>query len=321
MTTFDQIRTAVDAAEAAANAEADAWQTRHTADLATIADLRAQIAKLTHPQPQAKTVFGIDVSTLGESKPWAQIVTDHRKLYGSLPHVRVFSSGKPPAWQALAGLNGVDKPVVSFKTWDATAFKALLDGIPADWPELWICHYHEPEDNAKKSGNPAFIASYLSVYAAMNAARKAHPNGGKVRLVKIFMWFQEVIAKQPGCTWQEFHGGQTFIDAHGWDCYSPTWGAWASRYATPAELFAPAVAAAKATGIPWCVPELGAVRQAWDTDGAGRAAAITSWAAYCRANGALWVNWWCSHGNAGTGEDYHLEADPKALAAWKALAG
>lgn len=311
---------ALQAAASAAAAAGQALQAQVAALQAQVASQAAEIAQLeAQLQQQAPvTAFGLDVSTLGDTRTFAQIVAAHRAL-APLTHVRVFSSGNPPARSSLTAVVG-DRPVSSFKTWNLAAFNAWMGGITGD--EEWACYFHEPEDDAKKSGDPAtWIKNYLSVYAAMDAARKAHPNGAKVRLVKILMWYQEVPAKQAGATWAEFHGGQSFVDAFGWDCYSPTWSPWDTRYATPQELFDPAIAASKATGIPWAVTELGAVVQSWDANGAARGKAITAWCDYAKANGALWVNWWCSAGNAGTGEDYHLEHSAPSLAAWQAIAG
>jgi hypothetical protein len=266
------------------------------------------------------------VSKLSETDTIPQIIAKHRVTYGpTLPHIRLFSSGKIDQWTDPdpKALVAGDKACFSFKTWDLASFNSFMDGIPAGFNEVWVCHWHECEDDAKKSGDiPTFIKNYLNVYAQMDAARKAHRNGSKVKFVKIFMFYQEVIVKQAGCTWKEFHGGQNFVDAIGFDCYSPA--AWANqgdRYATPVELFGELQAAGKATGIPICVPELGAQLAKTDTNGTRRAAAIQGYVDYAKANNFLWVNWWCSNGNVGSSFDFRLENDAAALAIWRKAMG
>lgn len=273
------------------------------------------------PPPVSSTQFGIDVSTLSETDSLQTVIAKHRATWGAaLPHIRVFSGGTISQWTDPIPkvLVPGDKPVFSFKQWDLASFNSFMDGIPAGFNEVWVCHYHEPEDDAKKSGDVAnFIKNYLNVYAQLDAARKAHKNGPKVKLVKIFMYYQEVTAKQVGCTWNEFHGGQSFVDALGFDCYNPAnWANQQNRYATPDELFGELLAAHKATGIPFCVPELGSILAANDTNGKNRAAAIAGWVKYLQDNGCLWANWWCSNGNVGSGFDYRLENDTYAKPIW-----
>jgi len=271
---------------------------------------------------KSNTEFGVDPSSLGETKTLSQVITDHKLAFnGPLPHVRIFSSGKPSLWTIpeVSVLVPEDKPCFSFKQWDLAAFNKFMDGIPKNYPEVWVCYYHEPEDDAKRSGNIAgFIKNYLSVYAEMDKARKAHPNGKKVKLVKIMMHYQQVMARTEGCTWREFHGGQMFVDALGWDCYNPTFGIWKNRYATAQELFDGPITMSKETGIPWCIPELGSIKLSNDIDGSMRAIAMKSWIDYLKGNDCLWANWWCSNGNVGKGINYHLDADNLALSVWSA---
>lgn len=265
------------------------------------------------PAPLPATAFGVDISPVGAGQTYAQLAASHRATYGALPHVRVFSPGTPITGLP-AGLHAADHPVYSFKQWDAAAFGKWMDSLT---DTAWVSYYHEPEDNAKRSGDPAaFIASWQQVYRDMDAARKANPHGHYVKIIPVFMWYQEVIAKQAGVTMTDFLHGVTGIDAIGIDSYSPTWGEWKTRYATAPELFDPIIATAKTLGVPWAAPELGAVQGAWDTDGSALANAITSYKAYVKAHGGLWANWWDAIG--AQGESFALTGKP--LAAWKAAA-
>ncbi|MGZ6801282.1 MAG: hypothetical protein ACXVGR_15900, partial [Mycobacteriaceae bacterium] len=126
------------------------------------------------PKPAASTVFGVDVSNLASSKTWQQLADEHRAEFGALPHVREFSP-TTPLTAHQPGVLPSDHGVMSFKSWDAAAFTKWMNSLTA---ESWVSYFHEPEDNAKKSGDvAAFIASWQQVYREMDAARKANPNG------------------------------------------------------------------------------------------------------------------------------------------------
>jgi len=308
-----------DALIAAAEAAADELQTlaAANADLsAQNALLRAQLEAMTG----TRTQFGINLSTLSpETKTWQQLVTDHRGLYGGpLTHIRLFSAGYPMLWSndRVKPLTGADIPVFSFKQISRASFDTWMSGIPADWPEVWACFWHEVEADAQKSTDrAAFMTRYLGAYDLMDEARKAHPNGHKVKLVKILLWYSQVMDPATKGNWQDFHAGQKFVDALGMDCYS--YQAWLSkdRYATAEELLGPLAAIGQQSGLPVCVPELGGTLAATDTDGSRRAAAIQSWVDYARDHGFLWANWWCAQG--GAGRNHHLDAYPSNVTVWR----
>jgi len=283
----------------------------------------AALAAAPRPLPDATFCqFGIDIALLGTTNTFPQELNDHRPVYNNLdfPHVRIFAD-TPVTWSdaRYQACRVGDKPVQSFKTWNLPAFNAWMTSIPANVPEAWICYFHEPEDNIKTG--PLTPTQYRNTYQNMHNARVNHANGNKVRLVKIFMRYQQVIVPTPQTDWHNLHGGQMFVDALGMDCYDSK-AALDNGYLTGPELLGEARSMGAETGLNWCVPEIGAVLSGTDP-GSGRYQAMKNeWVPYLKATRdgagpALWANWWCAAGNEGSGKDYHLDTYPGALQVWR----
>lgn len=301
-----------------------------TADAATIAEL--------HAQPAARaTSFSADPD-INAGKYQAVSA----ELGAPLAHVRCFDStrGILTAWaQCKNGLPlTAPQPVLSFKRWVPSEFQTFLSAVDRD---VWVAYFHEPEGDAAKKGNAAAApAAYLAAYAAMQTARTGHPNGHRVKLVKILTSYRQdgMYPFGPNTAWQAYHGwtrtgtswtgrGQTFIDAYGWDVYGDT-----ATQAVPAgviptaqKLLGPlkamhdSILATDKVNIPWCVPELGiGIPANGKVTDDKMLAFVTDAITYCKSNGALWVNWWWTPKQPAEVMAHPLTPLPKSLAAWAA---
>lgn len=99
-----------------------------------------------------------------------------------------------------------------------------------------------------------------------------------------------------------------------WDCYADSW---RTTYPDPATFLRLPFEAARGTGRPLYVAELGAARLSSDRSGTGRAAWIRDVVAGLREGGAAYVAWWNDLGTGGT--DFRLSDKPSADAWREAL--
>lgn len=304
------------------------------ADQATIAQQAALIAQLEAGQ-QTGTVFGFDVSNLGtDSKLTEQQKLDsHRSLLGAgdAQHVReFFNPGQTLTWNTprLNALGPGDSVVISMKDHPArNGFAAFDKNRPDKFRQrpgqVIYAYHHECEAEwAKATNKAAWIADYTSAYQALADGLVANGTGTQHDVVKILLWYSQVIASATKGSWDTFHAGQNF-GLLGMDCYH--YQAWLNRtsggkpvgrYATPDELFGPLVAM-KSSGLDVCAPEWGGTLANSDTDGSARAKAITDGGAYLKQHGVVWANWWCAQGSPG--RNHHLEQAASNVAAYKGL--
>lgn len=192
----------------------------------------------------------------------------------------------------------------SFKDSPTSALlKPWFDAIPAAVKRVKLTIHHEPEGDLP-------IATYQADWATLRAFRDSHPNGHKVELVEDLTLYAEIHGKGP---WSAWWSGKA--DKLAWDCYRNAIAG--DSYPDPAVLFATPVAAWKATGVGWMVPEFGGDRISTDTTGAGRAAWMRACVAYAAAHGCEAIAWFCEPGTTSKAVDgYHLDKCPLELAAW-----
>ena len=285
------------------------------------------------PQPKS-TVFSFDISNLGNDAKLneAQKINSHKQLYGvdNVQNIRVFFNAVSSVnWnnERLAALTNKDSCLISFKSWDRVAFRKLLASTPEKFRQrpgqVQWAYWHEFEGDWKSASNKTqFLNNFLTAYKEMAEELDASQwdTQSSDDVVKIFLWYSQMIDGATKGQWQQFIGGQQFGKI-GMDCYN--YAGWLSkgRYATPEELLGVLIQMGKETGLPICVPEWGGELAAGDT-GAGLAKAIAAQGEYMKANNVLFANWWCAQGSKdpqGNVREHHLDNVPAALAEMKKL--
>lgn len=217
------------------------------------------------------------------------------------------------------------KTVIPAQTADWRSFKdmpsaadlnQLLDGLQVP---MWLTYRHE-HDNGKSSieqskvARADLFARWRDIYDIIDA----HPNRALVTVMPIqtLQWTTATTGPdriKGDNDWRTWWPGVG--DGMGWDCYVDSW---APRYPDVEEFFRLPFEAAAGVGRPLWVPELGSVRLAGDTTGAGRAAWIADAVAYLRERDCYGVAWWCALGT--NDRDFHLSDQPSADA-WRTAIG
>lgn len=260
---------------------------------------------------KASTIFGIDPYVSDGSYGLIQ-----PEFGCPLYFARCFDGGTGilTAWNtAKAQIPKTSLPAISFKVWSPADFQTFLGGLDRT---TWVCFFHEPEGDFNKGNTTASPANLISVYAAMDAARKAHANGHYVKLFKALTSYRQPgqYPFGPATAWQAYHGwsynsttrtwegtGQTFIDAFGWDTYIDPLNATKGIVPTGAQLIGPlktmhdTILYQDGVDVPWCAPELGIfVPSSGVISESALSTAVADYVQFCQNNGALWVNWWWS---------------------------
>jgi hypothetical protein len=320
----------LEATNAALVARVAADQATIDAQQAKIAALEAQLA------PKRTTQFGIDLSDLGPDQPLteAQKVSSHRALGLPLTHVRVFFGTSVPSWsseriKALDPTKG-DSILISTLSRDVAGMTTFLKNTPDEWRgHVEVAHGHEREADLLAAANPT---AAVNDWLAGNLEKATMLDGlgswgySSDDLVKILLWFSQVIDPKCKGTQERFYGGQDF-GKWGMDCYHyQYWLNALDRYATPAELFDPVIDFAAQIGRPCVVPEWGGTLAKTDTDGTRRAQAIAEGGAYLQAKGVVHANWWCGAGSKDASQptgwrNHHLDVARSNVDAFLSLAG
>jgi hypothetical protein len=319
----------------AAQVELGTTKTKLTEANARINVLLARIAELEARLPKPTTVFSFDVSSLGSDANLSETtkINSHKALFGvdNVQNLReFFNSVAATKWNSarLSALTEKDGALISFKAWDRLAFRKLLASTPEKFRQrkgqIKWAFWHEFEGDWKTAADkPGWTANFLKVYAEMADELDASPWDIQSRddLVKIFLWYSQVIDGATKGQWKQFIGDQKF-GMIGMDCYHyQAWGA-KGRYATSEELFGPLVEMGKETGLPICVPEWGGELASGD-GGAGLAKAIAEGGEFQKKNGILFSNWWCATGSIDAvtkkPRDHHVDNVPAAKAALASL--
>jgi hypothetical protein len=148
---------------------------------------------------------------------------------------------------------------------------------------IWGVFHQEPEGDLPS-------ADYKAGCLALENILAAHPNGHLVDRVSKLMLYAELHGKGPWDAW--LTGTEDVLAV---DCYLE---AAATSYTNPADFFKPVIDEAALLGIPFAVPEFGAVALASDTDGSGLAKWYTDCINYLKSQGCLMVNFWVAQGTS-----------------------
>jgi hypothetical protein len=266
------------------------------------------------PAAQAAIVrtmhIGVDITVnTSPTLSLQQVYQHHRATYkGQLGgRTKFFSpTGIDRAYHNMAaawsGISDERRPRLCFKSWDLAAFNVVMDNMTSTWDAVY---YQEPQDNGASGVPAAQPAEYQRVYAAMDQARAAHPNGHYVWLLKDLGAYRETSNIVSGYTWKNYDGGQKFNRMLvGGDCYSPKT---LSKPRTSAYMFQWLVDWRSASGIPFTVAEFGVAKTLKGSTftQAQRASVIQGHLDWLRANECRSVNYWCD-GDTGDG-DWSLE--------------
>lgn len=286
---------------AAAEANDAATQQALAAALAEIAALQAQLAGL-----QCQVGIDISLNAPSTASTYAGEVAAARVLFNTLgDHTKCFSTGNIKAAmanRAAMGLHADERhQVVCFKSIDPADINNAFASLTED---TWFVYMQE-------SNRICPPATTTAGYKQVDALRKAHPNGARVKLLLNLSTYREVMAPQPGERWQDYALPlQGILDGIGGDAYATPdltlkW--------NPAQQLGWLVTASHQMGIPWCVPEHGVMVPTGGSE-ADAAKAYTDTVAYCRANGCAWLNYWWSSG----GFNWRHPADSPLTAALRA---
>ena len=300
MSTWDAIRAAVDAAEAADNAEFDAWQQtvaglkqQVTDANTTIADLRAQLAAL---QPTIK--WGSSVMPHpGETYPQALARVD-KALAPEI--IRFFIPGtNGPSWPTQTGTRPL---VISFKLPPADVIAGKVDAqlkafFAATTQLTYWSYWHEPEND---NLDPA---QYRQAWAHIAAI--ARTSGKPLRGVLILM---EFTLRAKNRNWQDWHEADA-VDVLGFDCY------WRPGR-TAADVYARPRSVAVAAGKPWAVCETSA--SSTETTPAQRQQVLHDMAHDLATVKPLPEFVCFFDSDPGPGFHWQVSDDPASAAAWKA---
>lgn len=220
------------------------------------------------------------------------------KKYPKLRYTRVFAQpggGMP----SIANIPAQVLPHCSFK--DVPTPALVNPWLTALNRAVCLTYNHEPEGDLSPT-------DYKAGWKVLANLVNASPNGHYVTLVEVFTRYAQVHGKQTPwgpATWQNLWTGQAAI--MGWDCYLESN---ATSFPPPALFFSGLIESAKICGVPFIVPELGALPMPFDPTGSQAAAWLTACANYVQSAGGLIISAWDNG-------DYTLTGKP--LAAWQAV--
>jgi hypothetical protein len=232
-------------------------------------------------------------------------LAQYTSQFGHMPVVRVYNSGLPQPWPGNAGANNSDV-AVSFKALprtvlsgaDDAALTAFFRGAPTNHT-VWWTYFHEPENDIASGSFTA--ADYRAAWVHIAALARAVHNP---RLNATLILMSYTLNPVSHRNFDDYYPGGSVIDTLGWDGYPVP----RTSPVAPAIFMGPAVAKSRSLGKPFAFAEFGM------TSATGRAAWLTSVAAYLRANGAVYGTYF----NATVGGNYVL-TDAASQAAWRAV--
>lgn len=246
--------------------------------------------------------FGLDISV--NLEPGVSIGTRYQQVtaaygHGLGAHTKFFDGGAGwgASWSNMLAMgwghkSGEVEPVFCAKSHTDAAFNTLMGNLTQT---SWMVYFQEPEDDMQRG--TLSLSAWRAVYFRLDTLRKAHPNGHLVKLLGDANGYSEEDAPNPAYTWQTLYSGLP-LDALGADIYDDAWRAasWTAKWALD-----PLANAAKALGLPWCLPEVGVDLSTKTADtpaaAAGRVQQVVN---YCKADpSCLWANYW-EDGGAGT---------------------
>lgn len=287
---------------------------------------------LTRRQLLGATLLGVAAGALSEGPVAMTSTTTTSKLqvgmtvdpsayttYGQFPNVkgsRIFSppGGGLKSWtsSAVTGLPAGVEPWFSAK--DYPSDSALVAWIKAATRPARFSWWHERDnDGGTHADRMDFFAKQrhlAAVFASVPDSKVTFMSPPQT-LQWTAMASTSSKAKGDG-DWRLWWPGSGVGST--WDCYADSW---RTTYPDPQTFLALPFEAAKGTGRPLYVAELGAARLSSDRTGSGRAAWIRDVVAGLREGGAAYVAWWNDLGTGGT--DFRLTDKPSADAWREAL--
>lgn len=167
-------------------------------------------AHITHFGGNPKVMWGCKLFVNGAigtgETSWT--VTTQIPFYVSQQHDNLIAAGQPT--QAARW----NFPLTHcFKSYTTSAFNAWMTAIPSWITEVRVCYQQEADRSSSTpvKGSPWPVLDYLNVYAQMEAARRIHANGAKVRLLKCLTSFKQIEEYHAGFTANDYYGiGQTW---------------------------------------------------------------------------------------------------------------
>ena len=215
-------------------------------------------------------------------------------------------------------------PHVSWKDWDSaaaarTGVTAFLDGLtgaagifPAGEdaePLAVLTWMHEPEPKGIDA------ALYRRNWWDLGGIVGDHPNGELVDLVAIqtLQWTESTKPGKGNGDLTRYYAG---VAQPGIDCYANSW---EPTYPDPVKFLQTALQLADRSGAAPCIPELGAMKLAYDPTGARRADWIRTVGGILKREGCSMVSWWDDLGTGGV--DFRLDDKPSADAWRDVIAG
>lgn len=230
-------------------------------------------------QNEAQSSSGVPL--LGSSvSNFAQLRHDTAE-FGHMPVVRIYYPALPDAnaWTSGLAATAGSAVVVSFKALPGTilsgrddaALSHFFDSAPTGRP-IYYSYFHEPEDNI--AAGQFTLSAYKAAWAHVVAiADRAH--NPDLHSTLILMAFD--LRRYSHRDWKSYFPPGHIISTIGWDAY-PDLGRVAEP---PSQFMAPAVAAAKAAGLPFGFAEFGM------STANGRAAWLSEVGSYLMGSGAL----------------------------------
>ncbi len=259
--------------------------------------------------------FGVHLST--GSTSFADAFKASERTFSEMPIVRVFDGNVPPAdaWTNRAPVLDGTPVVTSFRMPPGRVLKGVFDSrltaffrdAPSQ-PIFWS-YFHEPEKEIDV--NRTFSARKFRrafQHVARLAAAVCRPNLFPTLILTA--WTTNPVS---GRDWRDYYPGDRFVSVLAFDPYNNANGK-PTSYPRPATVFASVVQAARASGKPWGVAEIGSGLVRGDA-GQGRARWLTRTGRYFKSHGVSFVCYFNSRIDA---VDFRL-LDRPSIRAWRAL--
>ncbi|GAB3408967.1 hypothetical protein GCM10027569_22490 [Flindersiella endophytica] len=265
--------------------------------------------------PPGGTLCGASYLPEGGQTATDALAAEDRR-FGDLGMARIFY-GVPSVWPGRAGKAArtvvvslkLDPRLVNAGDYD-TVLRAWFSEAPRDRDIYWTLH-HEPEEDIEKGEFTA--AEYRSAWRRLDGFAAAASNP-RLRATLILMDWS--LDSRSGRHWRDYYPGGDVIDVLAFDVYNHGWKQDPQVYYSAAKQLSTIVATAKAIGKPWGLAELGSIKLASDSSGAGRAAWLRDLTSYAIKHKALFVSYFDI--DYAEGFDYRLRDQP-SISAWQAF--
>ena len=207
--------------------------------------------------------------------------------YGPVSVIRYYDPNLPAPWPKLRATVGDRSVAVSFKSPPSQVLSGVDDERLRSWfaaaPRdriTWWTYLPEPESDVEQGDYTA--SEFREAWRHVDRlATEAHNDRLRSTLTLMCYTLQPASNRN----WRDFYPGGAYVDVMGWDCYNF---AYRRGYATPEQVFGPALSVSDGVRKPWAIPETGSLLAPGDS-GAGRARWIADLTAYAKTNGAQFI--------------------------------